>query len=153
LGATFTATTDEEFPICASTSNNPGDTGNDYGYINHGHNVTPNGTESTFQQVANAMQITSLSAEVTTAPGSGSDWVLGLRVNGSLSSLTATIDGTNTTGSGTSTVDISSGDLINIEIDPSDPSNEPTLPGEMYWGMTGKVVEAGATFIPKVIMF
>jgi hypothetical protein len=44
LGATFTATTDEEFPICASTSNNPGDTGNDYGYINHGHNVTPNGS-------------------------------------------------------------------------------------------------------------
>ena len=73
-------------------------------------------TEATQQHISEAMLVTKILATVATAPGANTSWVFTLRNNTADTAITCTIKDANTSCSGTGTIVVDAGDLLDTSV-------------------------------------
>jgi hypothetical protein len=79
--------------------------------------------------------ISNLAVNIGTSPGSGRNWVLSIRKNGSTTAVTCKIEGSSAkTCTSNASVTFAAGDLISLEADPS--SASPSSWSSLRWSVT-----------------
>lgn len=105
-----------------------------YWYITSTFSATGVTTEANRQiPFPNTFTVGNLYVQVSTAPGVGTSWDFTVNKNGSATSLTVNISGTDTNATdSTHTVTFNAGDTITLS---STPNSTPGAPGSVYWNL------------------
>lgn len=143
FGFALEATTDGDFAVLAGTTDDPSTGATVFSFLNISPGFTF-GSETQFL-CGQAFYMTALYAQVGVAPGVGKSWALTVRNNATDTALSATISGTNVTGSSTGSVAVANYDNLCLE---STPTGTPTSSGTIKWGVNMTFVAPTADYTP-----